>query len=261
MPTLQARVTDLSATLNTQELQTLEAHLAGIEQRLGSQIVVLIVSSTQGEEIAAFAYRVASAWRVGRRDVGDGIVIVVARQDRQVRIEVARALEGAVPDLAASRIIERTLVPAFRAGDYAGGLTQASDQLASLLAGEGLPPALQGDPKAQAEGWLEHLPMVLFMGVPMLGAVLRSLMGRKGAALVAGSVVGVGAAWVTGSLLIGLIAGVVGAVIGAAQGAAVGGSRWPPGMGGRGGGGWSSGGGFSSGGGGSFGGGGASGRW
>ena len=125
VPALSARVIDQTATLSDAQRAALEARLAAFEAESGPQIVVLIVPTTAPEDIAAYAWRVADTWKIGRRDVGDGLLLIVAKNDRAVRIEVARALEGAVPDLAARQIIDRAIVPAFRAGDFAGGIAAA----------------------------------------------------------------------------------------------------------------------------------------
>ncbi len=135
VPPLTAPVIDQTATLGEAQRAALVAKLATIEQQTGSQIVVLMVPSTLPEDIVAYSQRVGDSWKIGRRDVGDGLLIVVAKNDRRVRIEVAKALEGAVPDLAAKRIIDAQITPAFRAGDYAGGLSAAADQLAARIRG------------------------------------------------------------------------------------------------------------------------------
>src|SRR5688572_25896845 len=130
VPPLESRVIDRTQTLDTTQRQAMEQHLANVERELGTQIVVLVVDSTLPEDIAAYAHRVADQWKIGRRDVGDGLLIVVAKNDRRIRIEVAKALEGAVPDLAARQIISETISPAFKRDDYAGGLNAAIDRLA-----------------------------------------------------------------------------------------------------------------------------------
>lgn len=135
VPPLTAPVIDQTATLGEAQRAALVAKLATIEQQTGSQIVVLMVPSTLPEDIVAYSQRVGDSWKIGRRDVGDGLLIVVAKNDHRVRIEVAKALEGAVPDLAAKRIIDAQITPAFRAGDYAGGLSAAADQLAARIRG------------------------------------------------------------------------------------------------------------------------------
>jgi len=129
VPALSGRVIDQTQTLSAPQADALQAKLARFEQERGTQLVILLVPSTQPEDIASYAQRVGDTWKIGRRDVGDGLLLVVAKNDRTLRIEVAKTLEGAVPDLAASQIIERAIKPAFKAGDFAGGLNQGVDQL------------------------------------------------------------------------------------------------------------------------------------
>jgi uncharacterized protein len=267
VPPLAGRVIDQTATLSAAQAQALEARLAAIESERGSQIVVLILASTQPEDIAAYAQRVADSWKIGRRQVGDGVLVVVAKNDRRVRIEVAKALEGAIPDLAASRIISESIAPAFKAGDFAGGLSAAVDRLAARIGAEGLPAPDGAHPKAgnPAEGFdWQDLAVFLFVGVPIVGALLTGLFGRKLGALATGGAVGGIGWWLTASafvagaaaLLALLLVGVLGV---GSRGGPAGPVIWGGGSG-RGGFG-SGGGGFSSGGGGDFGGGGASGSW
>lgn len=139
VPTLAAQVIDQTGTLKQPELQQLQAKLAAFERDKGSQIVILMVGSTQAEDIAAYANRVADAWKIGRRDIGDGILVVVAKDDRRMRIEVARALEGALPDIEAARIIEHDMKPHFKAGDFGKGLSAAADSIIAKVAAESLP--------------------------------------------------------------------------------------------------------------------------
>lgn len=267
VPPLSGRVVDQTGTLTPAQLQALSGKLEGIERQRGSQLVVLMVATTAPEDIASFAQRVGEAWKIGRRDVGDGLLIVVAKNDRKVRIEVAKALEGAVPDLAAKQIINDRITPAFRAGDFAGGLNAAVDRLAERIGSEGLP-----EPSATSSGWgdaggfdLEGIAIFFFIGVPIAGAILTSVFGRKlGSLATAGAAGGLGW-WITTSLLIAGGAALVALVLVGVMGV---GSRRGGGVpiiwGGGGGGGWGGGGGgggFSSGGGGDFGGGGASGDW
>ena len=279
VPALAARVVDTAGVLDAAQREQLEAQLAGVESSLGTQIVVLLVASTQPEDIAAYAQRVAEIWKIGRRDAGDGLLIVVARDDRRLRIEVAKALEGAVPDLAARQILDNTLRPALRAGDYAGGLARAVEQLAARVRGENLPvpeAGRQGESGISAR--FEDLGLFLFIAVPLAAMLITRLFGRKLGSLLTAGAAGGAAWWFSHSLLLAIGAGlvtlfVVGLLgIGSAlQRMARGGSRSAGGLGGwssgpswGGGGGWSSGGdggGFSSGGGGDFGGGGASGDW
>ena len=283
VPPLASRVIDQTATLTTEQRAAIEAKLAAFEAQSGPQIVVLMVPSTAPEDIAAYAQRVAEAWKIGRRDVGDGVLLVVSKGDRKVRIEVAKALEGAIPDLAARQIIDTAVRPAFRADDYAGGLNAAIERLVRRIQGEGLPApaAREGGGVGQGLG-LEGLGMFFFVGVPVLGALLTGLFGRKfGSVLTAGAAGGLGW-WLTTSALVAVGAGLVSLVVvgilgigSALQRAGMGsGGRSLPYIGGWGGGlgnggsggfggfgGGGGGGGFSSGGGGDFGGGGASGDW
>ena len=271
VPPLSARVIDQTATLTPAQIEALSAKLAAIETRRGAQIVVLIVPTTQPEDIATYGQRIADTWKVGRRDVGDGLVIVVAKNDRRVNIEVAKTLEGAIPDVLAGRIINDQIKPAFRANDYAGGLNAAVDRLDKAIAGEGLPePNRNGGGNRGASGFdLQDLAIFLFVGVPIAGALLSALFGRKLGSLLTGAAVGGISWWLTASLLVAggaaLVAlfrvGVMGVGSGAGRGGPGGPIIWGGGggFGGRGGGG--GGGGFSSGGGGDFGGGGASGSW
>lgn len=272
VPPLSGRVIDQTATLDTAQRQAMEQHLANVERELGTQIVVLLVPSTQPEDIAAFAQRVGDQWKIGRRDVGDGVLIVVAKNDRRIRIEVAKALEGAIPDLAARQVITETISPAFKRNDYAGGLNAAIDRLAGRIKPEGLPsPEARRGPASLGTdfGW-EELAMFFFVAVPIIGAVLTGMFGRKFGSLLTGGAAG-GVAWlITTSLLLAGAAGLVAlflvGVMGfGASGRGRGGhGGGPPIIWGGGGSGWSGGdggGGFSSGGGGDFGGGGASGDW
>jgi uncharacterized protein len=273
VPALSARVIDQTATLSAAEQQALEAKLTRVERERGSQIVVLLVPTTAPEDIAAYAQRVADHWKIGRREVGDGLLLVVAKNDHRVRIEVAKTLEGAVPDLAAKRIIDQRITPAFRAGDFAGGLGAAIDRLEARIGTEGLP---EPEPEAAPRegGGLQDLAIFLFVGAPVIGAVFTGIFGRKLGALATGGAVGGLGWWFTLNLLIGAGAGLIAMVLvgvmgtgssgGGRGGRGGGGFGGPPviwGGGGRRGGFGSGGGGFRSGGGGNFGGGGASGGW
>ena len=277
VPALSGRVIDQTGTLQPEQRAALESKLAAFEAEAGPQIVVLLVPTTQPEDIAAYAQRVADQWKIGRREVGDGLLVVVAKNDRRVRIEVAKALEGAVPDLAARQIIDGAIRPAFRADDYAGGLNAALDQLIGRIKGEGLPtPGGAGREGGERPGLqLDELAMFFFVAVVILGTALTRMFGRKfGSLLTAGAAGGLGW-WITASVLLAVGAAVVALVlvgilgIGSAMRRVAGGRHLPHiggigggwGGGGSGGGGFGSGGGFSSGGGGDFGGGGSSGSW
>lgn len=266
IPPLSARVLDLTGTLDAARLQALEDRLAGFEAERGSQIVVLMVPTTAPEDIAAYAFRVADSWKIGRRKVGDGVLLVVAKNDRKVRIEVARALEGAVPDLAAFQIIDRLITPAFRQGDFAAGIEAGVDALMARIRGEDLPLPAKADARRSGLG-LEDLAAFLFVGVPLVGGILTRILGRKLGTLATAAAVGGVVQLLTGSLLLAIVGGVAALVFTLALGGSgLGGGGGFPGGGGpiiRGGGlgGRGGGGGFRSGGGGRFGGGGASGGW
>ena len=279
VPPLTARVIDTTGTLDAIQLKGLEDKLTAFEKDKGAQIAFLLVPTTQPEDITSYSNRVANDWKIGRKGVGDGVLLVVAKNDRKVRIEVAKTLEGAVPDLAARQIIDSAITPNFRKNDYAGGLQAAADQLIARISGEALPapPAArsqQGTAGGSGFNWMD-LAIFLFFAVPIGAAVVRRILGRKLGALAVGGGVGAVAMFITSSLVVAGIAGVAALLYSLLAGgmAAMGGSRrsglggalggigagsWGSGGGGFSGGG---GGGFSSGGGGDFGGGGASGDW
>jgi uncharacterized protein len=270
VPALTARVLDQTGTLNASQLQALEQQLAALEQSKGSQVVVLMVATTAPEDIASYANRVANAWKIGRRAVGDGVLVLVAKDDRKMRVEVAKTLEGAIPDIAAARIIDTAMKPRFREGDFAGGLQAAVTQIAARIAGEALPepqtPARTSDEK-NAIDWGEWA-IFLFLGVAVAGPVVRSLFGNALGTVLTGSVAAAVAYVATASALLAGLAGLAAlaytllSASSRAMSSRGRGGGWGGGLGGGGwGGGSSGGGGFGSGGGGDFGGGGASGDW
>jgi uncharacterized protein len=273
VPELSGRVVDTAQILSSAEASSIDTRLARIEQERGSQIVVLLVNTVAPEDISSYANRVANSWKIGRKDVGDGVLIIIAKEDRKLRIEVAKSLEGAIPDLAAKQIINSALMPALRQGKYADGIEAAIAQLDARIAGENLPaPSVNTggfEPQALGFQWMDLL-IFLFFAVPIGGAVAKGIFGNKLGSLVTGGAVGGIAFFVTASLIIAGIGFALALIFTLATsfGRSVSGRR------GRGydGGGWSGGssndswgggggGGFSSGGGGDFGGGGASGDW
>ena len=275
VPPLSGRVIDQTGTLTAAQTEALTSKLAAFEAQAGPQIVVLMVPTTQPEDIAAYAQRVGDSWKIGRRDVGDGLLIVVAKNDRKVNIQTAKALEGAVPDLAARQIIDSAIRPAFRADDYAGGLNAAVDQLVARIKGEHLPePARKRQPQSPL-GDLHGLDLLIFafVALPVVAGVARRIFGRGLGSLASAGATGVLAWIVSSSLLLAGVGAVIGLLFGLFAGATrvlrSGGRSGGPWIGGGGfgsGGGWSGGGGgggggFSSGGGGDFGGGGSSGSW
>jgi uncharacterized protein len=262
VPPLSGRVVDQTATLGSDEIASLDATLKNFEARKGSQIAVLIVPTTEPEAIEQYSIRVAEAWKIGRKKIDDGAILVVAKNDRKLRIEVGYGLEGALNDVTARRIIDEIITPKFRSGDFAGGITAGVDRVIRVVDGEALPaPA----PQRRSSGLLDHIDPLnpfLLVGVLVLGGLLRSVLGRLFGSFATGGLVGLVAWFLVGSLIVSTIAGVVAAIF-TMFGDSI--------ASGRGSGGWSGGGGsFStgssggggfSGGGGSFGGGGASGSW
>ena len=253
VPELTRRVTDLTKTLSAEQVVALEGRLAAFEAESGSQIAVLLVPTTQPEEIEQFGIRVAEQWKVGRAKVDDGVILIVARDDRKLRIEVGYGLEGAIPDAIAKRVIAETITPHFRNGDFYGGIDAGVTQLMRLIEGEQLPP-----PQSVEAGLSEDAFFFVIVGGVIAGWVLSLLMSRPAA----GGVAALGSGAV-GALLIGLTPLLLFIAIFVFI-AVVGGFRhgggWTSGRGG-----WTGGGGFGGGswggGGGGFGGGGASGSW
>ena len=267
VPTLTARVTDLTGTLSGEAVNRMETKLAAFEARKGSQIAVLIVPTTQPEDIEQYGIRVADQWQLGRKGVDDGIILLVAKNDRRVRIEVGRGLEGALPDAIANRIITDTITPHFKSGDYDGGVEAGVDQMMAVVNGEPLP---EPDKKWEHSNGLGNVLPLLMVVVFVGSGVLRSLFGRLFGSLATGGLAG-GIAWLLSHLLpIGAGAGVLGflfaMLLGSSRGWSAGGGGWGGFGGGLGGGfggrssGGGGGGGFGGGGGG-FSGGGASGGW
>jgi uncharacterized protein len=252
IPELSHRVTDLTATLSAQQAMALENRLAAFEAKKGSQIAVLIVPTTQPEDIAQFGIRVAEAWKIGRKNVDDGVILIVAKEDRKLRLEVGYGLEGAIPDAIAKRVIAETITPLFKKGDYARGIDAGVTQLMQLIEGEALP-APDKEPIAQLN---EGTFIFILLGGLIAGFVLSAMMGRVMGGMLAGMGTGVVAALFFGlSFAVVLIGLMVFFIVGVRHS---GGGGWSSGGGGFGGG---SGGSWGGGGGGSFGGGGASGSW
>ncbi|AGG88058.1 TPM domain-containing protein [Rhodanobacter denitrificans] len=266
VPKLVRHVTDLTGTLSAQQVDQLDAQLTALEQAKGAQLVVLMVGSTGEQDIESYSLAVAEANKVGRKGTDDGVLLLIAKDDRHVRIEVGYGLEGAIPDAATARIIREYIAPKFRSNDYFGGISDAVGALTQLINGEPLPPPVQGAPERGRPGLDLQSGLMIAVFVALF---LRGIFGRT-PALVRGPL---GAVLVGGLLwlLISMGAGILGALVGGVlmllpggAGRSIGGGGW----GGFGGGGWgggsgggSFGGGGFSGGGGSFGGGGSSGSW
>ena len=267
VPALSAHVIDTTGTLDATQIKQLEQKLAAFEQTHGSQVVVLMVPTTQPEDIASYANRVASTWKIGRKEVGDGLVLVVAKEDHRVRVEVARALEGVIPDLMARRVIDQAITPLFKQGNFAGGLDAGVSQIISLIEGESLPRPVSVEANAKGFEWFD-LAIFMFIAVPVVGSVTRRILGTQLGSLATAGIAGGIALLVTTSVVVSILAAMVAFILslfasvrhlGGGLGGSAGGGGFRGGSGGAFGG--RSGGGFSSGGGGSFGGGGASGGW
>jgi uncharacterized protein len=259
VPPLTGRVVDLTGTLEAAQRQALEEKLRAFEQRKGSQVAVLIVPRTAPETIEQYGIRVAEQWKLGRGKVDDGAILLVAKDERALRIEVGYGLEGALNDATAKRIVDEVIVPRFRGGDFAGGIDAGTDAILRVVDGEPLPEPAGRD--GAADSPLGLLPL-LFFGALALGGLMRALLGRGKGALATGGLLGIATWLLSGMLLMALVAAFIGLVVtlgGGQMGRGWhGGQRGPAGWGG----GWGgSGGGGFRGGGGGFGGGGASGRW
>ena len=267
VPKLTGRVVDLTATLDRAQQQAIAEKLAAFEKSKGSQGAVLLVPTLGTETIEEFATRVTDEWKLGRAGVDDGVLFVVAKQERRMRIQTGRGVQGVLTDALSRRIIAERVSPRFRAGDFAGGINDGVDAILKAIEGESLPAPAQSAPRAKSSSGasIENFFWMAFVVVPVAGAILRSLLGRFVGASLTSGVTGLAAWFIFGSLALGAIAAVVAFVavlfMGTNALSARRGGGWTSGGSWGGGGGWSSGGGDGgvSGGGGGFDGGGASG--
>ncbi len=256
VPTLAHRVTDLTATLEAQQTQSLESRLAAFEAKKGAQIAVLIVPTTQPETIEQYGIRVVEAWKLGRKGVDDGALLLVAKDDHTLRIEVGYGLEGVLNDAVAHRIVDEIIVPRFKHGEYYQGIVSGTTAMMQVVDGEPLPPPRRASASGNYD--IESLLFVAFGLVVVVGGMLRAMLGRFPAAVLMGGALGVLAWLMVAPLLIAVLVGLMAFIFVLLGGGGRGFGGY--GGGGFGGGGFGGGGGFSGGGGG-FGGGGASGRW
>jgi uncharacterized protein len=271
VPPLSGRVVDQTGTLSSSDIDSLTQTLKDLETRKGSQIAVLIVPTTDGEAIEQYALRVAEAWKIGRKKVDDGALLVIAKNDRRLRIEVGYGLEGALTDVTSKRIIDEDITPKFKSGDFGGGVAAGVDKMVRIADGEKLPepepPHWQDSQSFNPEDLFN--PFLIIPAI-FFGGLLRSLMGRLLGSVAAGALTALLAWFLVGSMLAAVIVGVIASLFvlisdgftSVGPGRRGGTSGWSGGSGGS----WSSGGSSSSGGGfsgggGSFGGGGASGSW
>ena len=258
VPPLKARVTDLTSTLSADQARALEQKLAALEARKGSQVAVLLVPTTQPEAIEQYSIRVVEQWKLGRKGVDDGVLLLVAKNDRKLRIEVGRGLEGAIPDAYARRIVDEEISPRFKQGDFYGGISAGVDRIAGLVEGEAMPPPAQMRGGRSSDGMGDIFLYGIFavlMGANLLQSLLGRLLGSVAVGLVAGAII-----YFLASLGVAMVAGIIAFLISLFMGTGIRSGGWSSGGGFSGGGGGFSGGGFSGGGGG-FSGGGSSGSW
>jgi uncharacterized protein len=268
VPPLTGRVVDRTATLSSGDVASLDRTLKDFETRKGSQVAVLIVPTTQPETIEQYSIRVAEAWKIGRKKIDDGAILVVAKDDRKLRIEVGYGLEGALTDATAKRIIDEVITPKFRSGDFAGGISDGVNRILRVVDGEPLPAPAQRQPNSGLLDQLDPFNPFLIVAVIVVGGLFRGIFGRLFGSLATGGLVAALFWFIAASLALSVIGGVIAFIVTLIGDAIT--SSGGVGRGGGwvsdGGGGYSSGssssdsGGFS-GGGGSFGGGGASGSW
>lgn len=268
VPALTAPVMDTAQMMQPQAREQLNAHLLQYSREKGSQIMVLTVPAIEPETPFDYATRVMEAWQPGRKDISDGVLLLLVRDERKTHLAVGRGLEGAIPDVYAKRILEDVLRPYLRAGQTDEGIVAAVVQVEKLIAGEGLPevePTASYDDEGDG-GWM--LPFIFPVFV-LAGVLCNVLLGRALGSLAIGGLVFVAGLILGWGLVVSILAGLFGVLIAFVRGSNAfisgGGGRGGGGFGGGGfgggSGGWSSGGGGFSGGGGSFGGGGASGGW
>lgn len=256
VPALSGRVVDLTATLSAAQMATLSNELAALERAKGSQLVVLLVPTTAPESIEQYSIRVVEQWKLGRKKVDDGVLLLIAKEDRALRIEVGYGLEGALNDATSKRIISETIVPSFKTGDFYGGILAGVTEIAKVIQGEPLPEAAPlPAASSNAVGWVfDHFEGAL-IAILLIGTVFRALFGRLLGALMAGGGTALIVGLISGSFVAGFSAAIVAFFV-----TLLGDVLWASRVGGSFGGRSGGGGGFGGGGGG-FGGGGASGRW
>lgn len=269
IPPVTGYVNDHTGTLTSEQRAALERRLHALERRKGAQVAVLIVQGTAPEAIEQYSLRAAEAWKLGRKGTDDGVLLVVAKSDRRLRLEVGYGLEGAIPDAVAKRVISEIIVPRFREGDFAGGVAAGLEQVEKLIEGEKLPPPMTDQAAGGLDALLQYLPLLLVMTM-LLGGITRPLLGRIPGATATGGVVGLTGWFLSGMFAMGAGIALLVFVISLFAEIGSGSGRWSNrggyggGWGGgsyRSGGGGGGSGGFSGGGGGGFGGGGASGSW
>jgi uncharacterized protein len=264
VPALSGRVVDQTGTLSADQIAALNQTLEDFEAKKGSQITVLMVPTTEPEAIEQFSIRVAEAWKIGRKKVDDGAILVIAKNDRKLRIEVGYGLEGALTDVTSQRIIDETITPKFKTGDFAGGISDGVDQILKVVDGEPLPAPQPARKNSGTFSNIDPFNPFLIVGVLVVGGILRATLGRLFGSAATGGVVAAVIWFIAGSLALSGILGIIAFLFtmfsdaitsssGIGRGGYIGGGGFGRSSGGGGGG--------FSGGGGNFGGGGASGSW
>ena len=266
VPPLTGRVVDRTATLSSGDIAALDQTLKDFEAKKGSQIAVLVVPTTQPETIEQYSLRVAEAWKIGRKRIDDGAILVVAKDDRRLRIEVGYGLEGALTDVTAKRIIDEVITPKFRGGDFAGGISDGVNRILRVIDGEPLPAPAKPRQDSGVFDQFDPFNPFLIVAAFVIGGIFRGIFGRLFGSLATGGVVAAIVWFIAASLSLSVIGGIIAFIVTmigdaiTSSGGVGRGGGWVSGGGGFSGGSSSGGGGFS-GGGGSFGGGGASGSW
>jgi uncharacterized protein len=279
VPPLRGRINDYAGLIPADRARALEERLARFEAETGHQIAVLTIPSLKGDSLEDFSIRVAEAWKIGKKGFDNGAILLIARDDRKLRIEVGYGLEGVMPDAIASRIIREVITPRFRSGDFAGGIEAGVDTMLKVTKGEILPERTRPapGPTASQGGSLITILMITAMLALFVGMTRRRLLGGAVGGAASGLVTSLFASGGLGfvllpALIVGALLGAIGTALGTGSAANQwvgrprsrrgdwGGGGFPGGFGGGGFGGGGGDGGFSGGGGG-FGGGGASGSW
>jgi len=207
VPPLSGRVVDQTSTLSASEISSLTQRLKDFEARKGSQVVVLIVSTTAPETIEQYSIRVAEAWKIGRKKIDDGVLLVVAKNNHKIRIEVGYGLEGALTDVTSKRIIDEVIAPRFQSGDFAGGISVGLEWIFAAIDGEKLPaPQSSGMAQSTQQGpnerdhnnqalrdYVDNNPLSVVILI-LVAATLYTVLGRLTGALAAAGLVG-GLVW------------------------------------------------------------------
>lgn len=269
VPALTGRVVDQAGILSAEQRQAISRKLEAFEQAKGSQVAVLVVPTTGGEAIEDFATRVTDQWKLGRAGVDDGVLLLIAMQERRMRIQTGRGVQGSLTDALSKRIIAERVTPFFRAGDFPGGIAAGVDSILAAVSGESLPPPSKGGSSSPGalNSDLNQVMFLAFMLVPVGALLLRAVLGRFLGGVATGVITGAAVAFALGSFIVGLLAGALAFFFTfVAEANRVMSSRGRSGWGGSssgwgGGSSWGGSGGGFSGGGGGFDGGGASGSW